>query len=246
MDADDPDYFLCSSVLDEDICCYLDDYERKQNKLNSPQSLFSDESPSPKSLEKRVKVTPEFKIPGRGVQKVSDFAERVLSKKYINVSSYIRDLKCDDATSTDTKLHQKKDFVETPTKPRKKPNQTKFELSCVDIDNISCSEIKQHDFSLDHDVSHSNDVKNNILMSDEPVPKDDSNSANKMADFNEEVCELKKWGLPAAILCRYHEMKITHMFPWQAECLSLGIYIIIHFLLCEVVSGESSNVLPLH
>eukprot|EP00116_Pleurobrachia_bachei_P000092 sb/3460354/ len=35
-----------------------------------------------------------------------------------------------------------------------------------------------------------------------------------------EQCELSRWGLPGPILAKYQEMGVTHMFPWQAECLS--------------------------
>ncbi|XP_068756266.1 DNA polymerase theta-like [Montipora capricornis] len=34
--------------------------------------------------------------------------------------------------------------------------------------------------------------------------------------------ELSSWGLPPVVLKRYHEMGITRMFEWQAECLRTG------------------------
>ncbi|XP_015756078.1 PREDICTED: DNA polymerase theta-like [Acropora digitifera] len=34
--------------------------------------------------------------------------------------------------------------------------------------------------------------------------------------------ELSSWGLPPVVLKRYHEMGITRMFDWQAECLRTG------------------------
>ena len=33
---------------------------------------------------------------------------------------------------------------------------------------------------------------------------------------------LTSWGLPDPVLAQYHRCNITHMFPWQAECLALG------------------------
>ena len=33
---------------------------------------------------------------------------------------------------------------------------------------------------------------------------------------------LSSWGLPESVLEKYHQKGITHMFDWQAECLSTG------------------------
>lgn len=33
---------------------------------------------------------------------------------------------------------------------------------------------------------------------------------------------LASWGLPNAVLEKYHRLGVTHMFPWQAECLLVG------------------------
>ena len=33
---------------------------------------------------------------------------------------------------------------------------------------------------------------------------------------------LSSWGLPDAVLKRYHDVGITKMFEWQAECLLTG------------------------
>ena len=33
---------------------------------------------------------------------------------------------------------------------------------------------------------------------------------------------LSSWGLPEPVLTQYHSRGITHMFPWQAECLQMG------------------------
>uniref|UniRef100_A0A3Q3EAY4 DEAD/DEAH-box helicase domain-containing protein n=1 Tax=Labrus bergylta TaxID=56723 RepID=A0A3Q3EAY4_9LABR len=33
---------------------------------------------------------------------------------------------------------------------------------------------------------------------------------------------LSSWGLPKPILERYHKHGVTHMFEWQAQCLSVG------------------------
>lgn len=37
--------------------------------------------------------------------------------------------------------------------------------------------------------------------------------------FSHEQLELRSWSLPDVILKRYHDLGITHMFDWQAECL---------------------------
>ena len=34
--------------------------------------------------------------------------------------------------------------------------------------------------------------------------------------------ELSSWGLPPEVLRRYHELGITQMFEWQADCLRTG------------------------
>lgn len=33
---------------------------------------------------------------------------------------------------------------------------------------------------------------------------------------------LASWGLPKAVLEKYHSLGVVHMFEWQAECLMLG------------------------
>uniref|UniRef100_A0A4W5L7N0 DEAD/DEAH-box helicase domain-containing protein n=1 Tax=Hucho hucho TaxID=62062 RepID=A0A4W5L7N0_9TELE len=41
----------------------------------------------------------------------------------------------------------------------------------------------------------------------------------------DEQCDrllLSSWGLPAAVLERYRRHGVSSMFPWQAQCLSLG------------------------
>ncbi|XP_048577953.1 DNA polymerase theta isoform X3 [Nematostella vectensis] len=37
-----------------------------------------------------------------------------------------------------------------------------------------------------------------------------------------QTLELASWGLPPAVLQRYHDIGITHMFQWQADCLCTG------------------------
>ena len=34
--------------------------------------------------------------------------------------------------------------------------------------------------------------------------------------------QLQNWGLPPAVVDRYKEKKITHLFPWQVDCLQTG------------------------
>ena len=45
---------------------------------------------------------------------------------------------------------------------------------------------------------------------------------NPGGGITREMCELARWGLPPGVLSRYHQAGITHMFTWQAECLSLN------------------------
>jgi len=33
---------------------------------------------------------------------------------------------------------------------------------------------------------------------------------------------LSSWGLPSVVVQRYERRGVSHMFPWQAECLTLG------------------------
>lgn len=33
---------------------------------------------------------------------------------------------------------------------------------------------------------------------------------------------LANWGLPKAVLEKYHRLGLVRMFPWQAECLMVG------------------------
>ena len=57
------------------------------------------------------------------------------------------------------------------------------------------------------------------------VTPDTTDSIRCQADtahVTPEMCELSLWGLPSEVLCRYNDLGITHMFSWQAECLSLG------------------------
>ena len=41
-------------------------------------------------------------------------------------------------------------------------------------------------------------------------------------DENCDRLALSSWGLPEAVLQRYHDNNIRHMFEWQAECLCTG------------------------
>ena len=53
------------------------------------------------------------------------------------------------------------------------------------------------------------------------VPDPNLETPQISPNITREMCELKQWGLPREVLTRYHEAGITHMFAWQAECLSL-------------------------
>lgn len=39
---------------------------------------------------------------------------------------------------------------------------------------------------------------------------------------HDEKLLLSSWGLPKAVLERYHKHRVTHMFEWQAQCLCVG------------------------
>ena len=42
------------------------------------------------------------------------------------------------------------------------------------------------------------------------------------AEPSREMCDMSLWGLPREVLSRYIDLGITHMFPWQAQCLSMS------------------------
>ena len=59
-----------------------------------------------------------------------------------------------------------------------------------------------------------------IAGKNETVEHDDvSETEKKKCSFSADQLELKSWSLPDPILKRYHDLGITHMFDWQAECL---------------------------
>uniref|UniRef100_A0AAZ3PFD1 DNA polymerase theta n=1 Tax=Oncorhynchus tshawytscha TaxID=74940 RepID=A0AAZ3PFD1_ONCTS len=70
-----------------------------------------------------------------------------------------------------------------------------------------------------------------LCSSSQDLPQPDTRTRGRGAGLSavfmrpDEQCDrllLSSWGLPAAVLERYRRHGVSSMFPWQAQCLSLG------------------------